>query len=599
MRLASRISRTFLWIIALAILSSAATGVLLTVNAIRGEAISRVEINLTGARSYLEEQIDLLMLSAEIIANGFEGRLSLPVEPDITVISPGNPPLSFMEKTGAGSEANSGFIILDHETAEKIGIDLDKFSGRVACSGEGLLCFFALFRGSSATAFTAVILNENFNLVRHLQATLFGEDRYRGKPFGTVTIFCNDLRVATTVLGPAGEVAVGTRVSDEVRIRVLEEGGNWLQRAFVVDEWYLSAYEPIKNPGGENIGILYVGVIEKKYVDLRNKIIIYLALLSIPALALVFLGSFIMAKRIVQPLLTLSEDSRKIASGSFDVTILPEKEDEEIGQLAGAFVEMAGKLENRDRMLSSKNIQLEERNRDYQELLSFVTHELNNSIGSLLLNVSILADGSLGELAEEPQEVAVQILHDVQRFKDMVKNYLNLSRLEKGTLPYDPGIVDIRTMVIEPILKRFDRWISHRNFKVEWDWDERFLVYGDQNLLDIAFSNLFVNALKYGEEFLRIHARSESDGVIISLTNGGPPIPTSKIPLLFRKFSRLVKSDDGVGLGLYLVKEVIERQKGEVWCEADEQSGTSFSIKLNRPVEKSESSQFQPGGQDI
>jgi two-component system, NtrC family, sensor kinase len=581
LKLVTRISRTFLWIILIAILSSAGTGVLLTVNAIRQEASARVETNLIGARAYLEDKIASLLISAEIVAAGLDKKVNLPVSPDIIKLFHDTVPGELVNSEGPAADGDSGFTLLSFETAEKYGIIISEFGNRVACDAGGLLCFYAVRRGEVGTAFTAVVLNENYALVQRLQKTLFGGDLYRGKPFGTVTIFCNDLRVATTVLGPAGKIAVGTRVSEEVRSRVLDQGGKWLQRAFVVDEWYISAYEPIKDGRGDNIGILYVGVIEKKYVDLRNRIIFYLALLSIPVFALVLFGAFFMSRRIVKPLSTLSLEADRIASGSFDVTISPEKDDEEVRNLAEAFIKMARQLKSREQMLNRKNNELEERNRDYQELLSFVTHELNNSIGSLLLNTAILADGSMGELDHEQQEVANQILLDVQRFKDMVKNYLNLSRMEKGTLPYDPGIIDVRDRVIEPIFKRFERWISHNGFRVEWEWEENITVYGDQNLLDIAFSNLFVNALKYGKDWIKIRGTRDETGVLMSVSNGGPLIPEEKISLLFQKFSRLVKSDDGVGLGLYLVKMVVEQQNGEVWCEADAQNGTTFYIRIS------------------
>jgi len=66
------------------------------------------------------------------------------------------------------------------------------------------------------------------------------------------------------------------------------------------------------------------------------------------------------------------------------------------------------------------------------------------------------------------------------------------------------------------------------------------------------------------------------------VANVGPPIPAEKIPLLFRKFSRLVGSDDGAGLGLYLVRMIVERRQGRVWCEPDPRLGTCFFISLSR-----------------
>ncbi len=312
------------------------------------------------------------------------------------------------------------------------------------------------------------MLNGNIPLVQGIQENLFGDDLYGSKPFGTVTIFCRDVRVATTVLGPGGEIAVGTRVSGEVREKVLQGGEVWLKRAFVVDEWYLSAYEPIRDPLGRNIGILYVGVLERKYADIRNRTIAFLSALIVPTLGLVLLAAFFTARGVVRPLSRLAEATGQIRIGRFDAAAAPVKGAQEVRVLADAFQHMKEAIREREEMLKLQKVELEAANKDYQELLSFVTHELNNSIGSLLLNVSLLAEDTEDTLAPEERQIVDQIVRDVERFRDMVKNYLNLSRLEKGTLRFNPQPLDVQARVIEPVLDRLRRWITHKSFVIRW-----------------------------------------------------------------------------------------------------------------------------------
>ncbi|MFW6182106.1 MAG: sensor histidine kinase, partial [Spirochaetota bacterium] len=84
--------------------------------------------------------------------------------------------------------------------------------------------------------------------------------------------------------------------------------------------------------------------------------------------------------------------------------------------------------------------------------------------------------------------------------------------------------------------------------------------------------------------------------VVLGVRNGGSPIPEDQIGLLFRKFSRLVKSDDGAGLGLYLVRQIIERHGGGVWCESSPERGTGFYMKLPRAESQDRSLEGQGSG---
>ncbi len=584
MKLVNRIFFSVFGLIIFSTLASTILGAVLISDAVRSEAISRVELGLKEARSELNDRISSLGFSAQIHSNGLEDLLVRNFEPDIAVLYPGDLPESLSRFGLTAGQPQSGTILFSPQDLAALGCQSTGSQAEAACAGGQLLCLFALCSGNLGTAFVATVLNGNIPLVRGIQLNLFGEDLYGAKPFGTVTVFCRDVRIATTVLGPGGKIAIGTRVSEEVRRKVLEQGEVWLRRAFVVDEWYLSAYEPIRDPRGENIGILYVGVLERKYTDIRNRAITFLSALIVPTLGFVLLAVFLTARGIVRPLARLAEASSQIRLGRFDTGAAPSKGTQEIRILSDAFQRMKEAIQEREERLKLQNVELEAANKDYQELLSFVTHELNNSIGALLLNVSLLAEDTEQSLSGEDREILDQIVRDVERFRDMVKNYLNLSRLEKGTLRFNPQSVDVRRSVIEPALERLHRWISHRNFDIRWDWPEQVSVYADSALLDICISNFIVNALKYGKEWIEFSARKDGEMWIVAVANGGTPIPREKIPLLFKKFSRLVGSSDGAGLGLYLVQKIVERHGGKVWCESEGDSGTRsetrFAMKL-------------------
>ena len=110
----------------------------------------------------------------------------------------------------------------------------------------------------------------------------FGDEQYDHQRVGTVTIFQDDIRVATNVMNEEGRRAIGTRVSADVYKEVLEKGNAWNERAFVVNAWYKTAYEPIRNINEQIIGILYVGTLAKPFDDMaKNVTLVFLAIIEI------------------------------------------------------------------------------------------------------------------------------------------------------------------------------------------------------------------------------------------------------------------------------------------------------------------------------
>lgn len=106
------------------------------------------------------------------------------------------------------------------------------------------------------------LLNGDVEVVDGIRNAVFENEYHRDKPVGTATIFLQDLRMSTNVSDNQGRRAVGTRVSREVAEQVLDRGVPWIGRTYVVDIWYLSQYDPIRDPDGNIIGTIYVGELE-------------------------------------------------------------------------------------------------------------------------------------------------------------------------------------------------------------------------------------------------------------------------------------------------------------------------------------------------
>ncbi|HEX2694554.1 MAG TPA: cache domain-containing protein, partial [Acidobacteriota bacterium] len=181
-----------------------------------------------------------------------------------------------------------------------------------------------------------LLFNRNYDLVDRVKEIVFKGEKYKGHDIGTATLFQDDLRIATNVLDDQGNRAVGTRVSREVKEAVLDRGETYVGRAFVVTSWYITAYRPIKDISGRTIGMLYVGMLERPYIDLRNRVMATFAgIAALCALFLLGLLAFI-ARRITRPLAVMVDATGKIAQGDLRHRVELEGRDE-IGQLARAF----------------------------------------------------------------------------------------------------------------------------------------------------------------------------------------------------------------------------------------------------------------------
>ncbi|UCD71907.1 MAG: cache domain-containing protein, partial [Syntrophobacterales bacterium] len=176
---------------------------------------------------------------------------------------------------------------------------------------------------------------------------------------GTATIFQDDVRISTNVRDLEGHRAVGTRVSEEVYNQVIKEGKPWNSRAFVVTDWYISSYEPIKNYWGDRVGILYVGTKEAFFTPLSKSILRRIYLIVIGALLFTILLSSKISKTFTRPILRIIAKTKVIAQGKLDTKIDVESKDE-LGELAGALNTMSQKLlENREEILTKQRMERE------------------------------------------------------------------------------------------------------------------------------------------------------------------------------------------------------------------------------------------------
>jgi len=437
-----------------------------------------------------------------------------------------------------------------------------------------------------------ILLNRNYDMVDRIRSVVYEDEKHQGRHLGAVTIFQWDVRVATNVLTESGNRAIGTRVSEEVYDKVLENGRSWYDRAFVVNDWYISAYDPIRNMEDEVIGILYVGVLEEKYADIKSRLWTIYGGVAIGAALLVFGVGFLFSRRLTGSLKRLAQAADRIAEGDLDQRVPEPKVNDEVHDLTRDFNMMASSLQRREQELKSANERLQELNDNYLDMLGFVSHELKNTLGTIYTAAQSLDSGLVGDLTEHQQRLAKRIRSSIETAVSMTRNYLDLSIIEKGELRVDKREMDFVEDAAERVLDEFEETIADKNFKVEKDFPESVPLEGDSELLFIAYKNLVGNAVKYGREGGLIKLKIEHQGqrCRVEVWNEGPGLAPDELEQLFHKFARIKRGSrkrrEGTGLGLFVTKEIVERHGGEVWAESEEGEWINFIFTL--PVDGAE-----------
>jgi len=433
-----------------------------------------------------------------------------------------------------------------------------------------------------------VLVNGSTDIVDSIKQMVFGSEQAGGRDVGTVTIFQWDLRVATNVRDRDGNRAIGTRVSSEVYDAVLVRGESWLDEAFVVSDWYLSAYEPIKDRDGQTIGMLYVGELLAKYEQMRSGMLWRLLLLTALGVLVVLVLSYFVARRLTRPLTRLTEAARKVTSGDFSIKLPMVTSTDEIGELTTTFDRMVREVDDRGRKLEeafdrekAANEELAKTNRDYLDILGFVSHEMRSPLAAAVMAIGALESGGKDKLSDMEKLILRKIKNNVQHSIDMSTNYLNLSRIERKELAYHPENLSLHSLVV-PVIANFADEMNARKMEAVMAIPVDRIAYVDRNLMAIVYTNLLSNAIKYGREGGRIQLGCERDRDTYRLNvyNEGTGISSEDKVALFKRFSRLdstVRSGTkGTGLGLFIARAAVRMQGGTIWVEGEKDAYANF-----------------------
>ncbi|MFH1230480.1 MAG: cache domain-containing protein [Planctomycetota bacterium] len=430
------------------------------------------------------------------------------------------------------------------------------------------------------------LINRNYKIVDKIKETVFQGQVYKGKDIGTATIFQGDLRISTNVKNKEGERAIGTRLAEDVYEQVLVKGQPWIERAFVVNNWYITAYEPIKNISNEIIGILYVGILEDKFVDMKRETIWLLISITIIGVIVALIVSYFLAKSITEPIHHLALASQELAKGDFNQEVDVKSKDE-IGELGNAFNFMISSIKERDEKLRQHTQQVvvrSERLAMIGQLAAGVAHEINNPLAGLRTYVKLInkeiSDLGIPE-GSFPKYLSLMERETI-RCSEVVRNLLNFARQTDTRLQ----LVDINHILNEA-LSFIEHQIIMLDIKVEKNFGTLPQTVADFSQLQQVFMNIILNACESmttkGQLLLSANYLELVNQIEIKIQDTGSGIPPEILPRIFEPFFTTKKK--GTGLGLSVAYGIISQHKGTIEVNSTVGVGTTFIIKL--PVQQS------------
>ncbi len=447
-----------------------------------------------------------------------------------------------------------------------------------------------------------VLLNRNLPFIDHINKIVYPAGALPFGSRGTATLFLDDVRISTNVrlFGPATEErAIGTRVSQAVRDSVLGEGRTWLDRAFVVSDWYVSAYQPLTDGQGQRVGMLYVGFLEAPFTQLKLATLVGIGVLFFGVMVLAAVVSLRWARSIFSPLEQMEATMGRVQAGALDARVGVVASGDEIGRLAGHLDQLLGTIDDNTRRLERWNAELDakvaERTRALEDaqahlvrneklaavgqLTASIAHEINNPIAVIQGNLDLLRE-LLGARAEPAAAELRLIDEQIERMRLIVTQLLQFARPTEFA-----GYVDSvqPARVIDDCLVLVDHLLAKVQIELRRSFSATRPVAINRQELQQVLVNLLVNAIHAmpdgGRLELGVHDDGEH-GVSIVVADTGPGLPPELLSQLFQPF--MTRKRDGTGLGLWISRGLVERYGGDISAanRADGERGAVFTVRL-------------------
>lgn len=447
-----------------------------------------------------------------------------------------------------------------------------------------------------------LLLNRNLAFIDRLNEIVYPAGSLPYGSVGTATLFLDDVRISTNVrlFGPDGEArAIGTRVSQAVRDSVLGQGHAWFDRAFVVDDWYVSGYEPVVDSAGRRVGMLYVGFLERPFTWLKAGVLGAMALVFAALMALGALASLRWARRLSAPLERMSQTMDAAQAGDLRARVGPLASHDEIGQLGTHLDRLLDVIEDNtaalqrwgeelDRKVAERTQALEQAQQHLVrseklaaigQLTASISHEINNPIAVIQGNLDLVRE-LLGPQARPVRGELDLIDQQVERMRLIVTQLLQFARPSEYA-----GYVDHvdTARLLTDCLVLVKHLLAHTHITVRTELQATHQPVLNRGELQQVLVNLLVNAIHAmpagGELTLESRDRPEG-GLEIRIADTGVGLAPDLLEELFQPF--VTRKKDGTGLGLWISRNIVERYAGTLHGQGrdDGRPGAVFVVRL-------------------
>lgn len=440
-----------------------------------------------------------------------------------------------------------------------------------------------------------VLLNRNLEFIDTINDLVYPSASLTEGSVGTATLFLDDVRVSTNVRLFENERALGTRVSAIVRETVLEKGEVWLDRAFVVNDWYISAYEPLTDSYGNRVGMLYVGFLDQPFRDAKFSTILTFAvafavivLLSVP----IFLR---WARQIFEPLERMLRTITRVESGDLGARTGVNNTGDEIGRVAAQMDELLEQIQERDRELTRRvaartkdleiaNQQLEATSRQLVvseklaavgEIAAGIAHEVNNPIQVIQGNLDVMRV----ELGDDAERVSTELrlideqVHSIFLIVNKLLQFTRPDEYAEGMEHHRPADVMADTI---PLVQHL---LNKAEIALKLETPCLRAVAINRTEMQQVFINLIVNAIHAMPEggALTLSVEDNAEGVEITVADTGVGMSPEVLARIFDPFFT-TKQGEGTGLGLSITRKLVELYDGTIDAESAVGVGTTFKV---------------------